>query len=66
MECLIYLSLAIVTAPRGFILNKTIFCGLVFVAVNLGVTAQITKEWYAEKFGRDKVETKWVIFPLIY
>lgn len=66
MECLIYLSLAIVAAPQGHVFNKAIFCGLVFVAVNLGVTAQITKEWYAEKFGKDTVERKWVIFPLIY
>lgn len=66
MECLIYLSLAIVAAPEGHVFNKTLFSGLVFVAVNLGVTAQITKEWYGDKFGIDKVEKKWVIFPFIY
>lgn len=66
MECLIYLSLAIMAAPQGYIINKTIFAGLVFVTVNLGVTAQITKEWYAERFGKEKVEQRWVMFPLVY
>lgn len=66
MECLVYLAIAIAAAPQGHFINKTIFSGLVFVAVNLGVTAQITKEWYAEKFGKEKVQSKWVMFPFIY
>jgi len=66
MECLIYLAIAIAAAPEGHAINRTVFSGLVFVAVNLGVTAQITKEWYAEKFGEDKVKQKWVMFPLVY
>lgn len=66
MECLIYLALAIVAAPQGHVINKTIFAGLVFVTVNLGVTAQITKEWYGEKFGKEKVEKKWIMLPLVY
>ncbi|KAH7631749.1 hypothetical protein B0T09DRAFT_356262 [Sordaria sp. MPI-SDFR-AT-0083] len=50
-ECLVYLSLAIVAASKGELLNKTLLCALSFVVVNLGVTASGTRKWYAEKFG---------------
>ncbi|EAA28037.3 hypothetical protein GE21DRAFT_4706 [Neurospora crassa] len=64
-ECLVYLSLAIVAAPQGELLNKTLLCALVFVVVNLGVTAAGTRKWYAEKFGSKAVETKWDMIPFI-
>ncbi|KAK3494992.1 uncharacterized protein B0T23DRAFT_403781 [Neurospora hispaniola] len=44
-ECLVYLSLAVVAAPQGELLNKTLLCALVFVVVNLGVTAAGTRKW---------------------
>src|SRR6187402_1645134 len=37
-ECLIYLAIAIVAAPPGQLLNKTVLAGLGFVASNLAVT----------------------------
>jgi 3-oxo-5-alpha-steroid 4-dehydrogenase 3 / polyprenol reductase len=65
-ECLIYLSLAIVAAPEGYLCNRTMLSALIFVAVNLGVTARGTKSWYVEKFGSDKVALKKVMIPFVY
>jgi len=65
-ECVIYAALAILAAPRGTWVNRTIFCVLVFVLVNLGVTATTTKKWYAQRFGKEKVENRWKIIPGIY
>lgn len=65
-ECLIYFGLAVATAPMGQMLNKTVLLGLLFVAVNLGTTASGTKQWYAEKFGAEKVAQKWKMIPFIW
>ena len=65
-ECVIYLALAIEAAPPGAWLNKTLICALVFVVVNLGVTAYGTKKWYEEKFGKDSVQNRWRMIPLLY
>ncbi|TLS26913.1 hypothetical protein PpBr36_05220 [Pyricularia pennisetigena] len=65
-ECLIYISLAIAAAPEGQLFNKTILSGLVFVAVNLGLTAHGTRKWYETKFGADKVASRWTMIPLVY
>lgn len=65
-ECLIYLALAIVSAPSGCILNHTMLCALVFVAVNLGVTADGTKKWYETKFAKESVAGRWRMIPLLY
>lgn len=54
-ETAIYLLLSLLAAPAGRLVNWTLFCGAVFVAVNLGVTAIGTKDWYMEKFGKHKV-----------
>jgi 3-oxo-5-alpha-steroid 4-dehydrogenase 3 len=54
-EVAIYALLSILAAPRGRVVSWTLLCGTIFVATNLGVTAIGTKEWYAEKFGQDKV-----------
>lgn len=68
-ECVIYLSLAIAAAPSGQIfssgkfLNGTIGAALVFVVVNLGVTASGTREWYVSKFGEEKVKGRWRLIP---
>jgi 3-oxo-5-alpha-steroid 4-dehydrogenase 3 / polyprenol reductase len=56
-ECLIYLSLAIISAPSGHgPVNITMMTVLVFVGVNLGVTSMISREWYEAKFGKKAVE----------
>ncbi|KAJ5678896.1 3-oxo-5-alpha-steroid 4-dehydrogenase [Penicillium macrosclerotiorum] len=65
-ECIIYLSLAYLAAPPGQVVNKTMFACLAFVAVNLGLTAQTTKQWYMQKFGRETVEDWWLMIPYIY
>jgi 3-oxo-5-alpha-steroid 4-dehydrogenase 3 / polyprenol reductase len=65
-ECAIYTSLAIIAAPPGEVVNKTILAGLVFVVINLGVSAQISKDWYEGKFGRESMQNKWRMIPFIY
>ena len=65
-ECLIYLGMAVAAAPPRDMFNKTLLCGLVFVTVNLGVTANGTKKWYAEKFGEDSVKMKWKMIPWVF
>ncbi|KAI1096436.1 hypothetical protein F5B19DRAFT_146842 [Rostrohypoxylon terebratum] len=62
-ECVLYLSLAIVAAPKDQLYNRTLICAVLFVAVNLGVTAKGTKKWYGEKFGVEKVRGKWIMIP---
>ena len=65
-ECLIYLSLALVSAPQGAWINLTMASALVFVVVNLGVTAEFTKQWYERKFGREATRGKWRMIPPIF
>lgn len=65
-ECLIYLSLAIIGAPRGVALNRTIVCALFFVGTNLAVTASMSKEWYERKFGKEAVAGRWKMVPWLY
>lgn len=66
VECLIYLALAIVAAPSGRLVNWTIMCALVFVGVNLGVTADGTKSWYMQKFGAESMSGKWRMIPYVF
>ncbi|KAL4765699.1 putative 3-oxo-5-alpha-steroid 4-dehydrogenase [Aspergillus foveolatus] len=65
-ECIIYLSLAFLAAPKGEIMNKTLLSAVFFVAVNLGITASTTRQWYRQKFGESAVQGKWNMIPLIY
>jgi 3-oxo-5-alpha-steroid 4-dehydrogenase 3 / polyprenol reductase len=65
-ECLLYLSLAIVAAPEGQLCNRTILCGLGFVAANLGITASGTRKWYSGKFGSEQIKDKWNMIPFVY
>lgn len=65
-ECVIYLSLALLAAPPGELVNKTLLAALGFVAVNLGVTAGTTKNWYMQKFGADAVRDRWNMLPGVY
>ena len=65
-ECLIYLSLALVAAPERSWMNWTLASALVFVAVNLGVTAGVTKEWYERRFGKGAVRGKWRMVPGVW
>lgn len=65
-ECAIYLSLAILGAPRGELINKSVLCGLLFVSVNLSATAYNTERWYRAKFGEYSVRGKWKIVPGVF
>ena len=65
-ECLVYLSLTIISAPQGAWINKTVFTALIFVSANLAVTATMSKEWYEQKFGKEAVAHKWKMIPLLY
>jgi 3-oxo-5-alpha-steroid 4-dehydrogenase 3 len=58
--------MSLLAAPRGMLVNKTMFAGFILTVVNLGVSAGISKEWYARKFGRDKVQHKWKMIPWLY
>lgn len=65
-ECVIYLSIAGMAAPPGQWLNSTVTCALVFVAVNLGVTAHGTHEWYERRFGKMALQGRWRMVPFIF
>ena len=65
-EVLLYLSLAAVAAPEGQLCNRTLLCATMLGAVNLGVTADRTKRWYAGKFGAEQVARRWRMIPLLY
>jgi 3-oxo-5-alpha-steroid 4-dehydrogenase 3 len=65
-ECLIYLAIAIVAAPKGQLLNSTVLAGLGFVVSNLIVTADSTKKWYVEKFGVENLAGRWRMVPYLY
>ena len=65
-ECFIYLSLTIVAAPRGQWINATLASALVFVVVNLGVTARGSRAWYEKRFGRESVVGKWNLIPFVF
>ena len=65
MECVIYLSLAVIAAPPGQLFNKTVFTTFLFTTINLGLVAKGTKQWSVEKFGKE-VESRWRMIPYIW
>lgn len=65
-ECFEYIGLALMLAPVGQLFNTTMLCCVVFVVVNLGVTADGTREWYRAKFGEEAVKGKARMVPLIW
>ncbi|KAI1815273.1 3-oxo-5-alpha-steroid 4-dehydrogenase [Poronia punctata] len=64
-ECLIYLSMSVMAAPEGQYYNRTLACAVLFVLVNLGVTANGTKQWYYEKFGAI-AQGRWKMIPFVF
>lgn len=64
-ECVIYFVLALLAAPDGRLVNSTLFCALVFVTVNLGVTAVDTRRWYANTFGPNSVKGRRAMIPFV-
>lgn len=65
-ECLIYLSLAFIAAPKSALVNRTMFTAFIFVSTNLTVTAATSKKWYERKFGKETVAQRWVMVPGLY
>lgn len=65
-ECIIYLSMALLGAHSQQWLNWTISSALMFVTINLGVTAKGTKQWYAQKYGVDAVRRRYIMVPLLW
>jgi 3-oxo-5-alpha-steroid 4-dehydrogenase 3 / polyprenol reductase len=66
MECIIYLSLARIAAPADRLFNATLLCVTTFVAINLSVVADSTREWWRTKFGEAAVLERYRMFPLIW
>ncbi len=65
-ECAIYFSLMFLAAPRGQVVNETLLAVFIFVVIELGISADITKRWYAQRFGANLVEHKWRMIPGIW
>lgn len=65
-ECIIYLSLSVLAAPRWQVFNKTILMALVLVLVNLGVTAESTRQFYEKRFGPGSIKGRWRMIPFLY
>ena len=65
-ECLIYLSLAVISAPKGAWVNRTLFTAFLFVVANLSVTASGTKRWYEGNFGKEAVRGRWTMVPFVW
>ena len=66
MECFIYFSMAVASAPKGHWMNKPMLTALIFVVTNLSVTASITKDVYRKRFGRERVDRRWKMLPGIW
>ncbi|KAI4597040.1 hypothetical protein KJ359_004952 [Pestalotiopsis sp. 9143b] len=68
LGCAYYLGIGVAVWIEGSceICNRTLLSGVVFVAVNLGITASGTRRWYSEKFGKEQIKEKWSMVPLIF
>lgn len=64
-ECLIYVALALASAPAGRLFNGTLLAGLFFVVANLGATAGNTRAWYVDKFEGARVP-RWRMIPFVF
>ena len=65
-ECVIYTCLAFLSRPSGRYLNRTMTAALIFVIINLGISADGTKNWMRSKFGNQSVIKKWRMVPGIW
>ncbi|KAK6333607.1 hypothetical protein TWF730_003793 [Orbilia blumenaviensis] len=66
LECIIYGSFVVIGAPKGQWVNRSLLYVWIFVCVNLGFCANITRKWYEQKFGKKTVEDKWRMVPYVY
>jgi 3-oxo-5-alpha-steroid 4-dehydrogenase 3 / polyprenol reductase len=65
-EILIYMSLSLIAAPPGKLINITVLSGAAFVAVNLGVTAKGTRLWYMKISGEKNITKRWAMIPGLF
>lgn len=67
-ECVIYLCLAVLSAPGGQHVNVSMLFALLFVVVNLGITAEGSKRWMLGRFPeRQKdIESRWRMIPMAF
>jgi 3-oxo-5-alpha-steroid 4-dehydrogenase 3 / polyprenol reductase len=66
-ECLIYVALSFLAGPTGWLVNNTMLCALLFVVVNLAVTAHGTKRWMLTKFPdrTQDIQQRHLMIPFI-
>jgi 3-oxo-5-alpha-steroid 4-dehydrogenase 3 len=62
----VYVLLAFLGAPAERAINWTLATAALFTAVNLGVTAAGTKNWYEQTFGTDKVSARRRMIPWLW
>jgi len=65
-EIVIYICFALLAAPQGQWFNRTMLAAIVFVAGNLAVTANGTREWYVKRFGPEKASGRARLVPGIW
>jgi 3-oxo-5-alpha-steroid 4-dehydrogenase 3 / polyprenol reductase len=59
-EICIYIAIA------GMVLSWTVITAAIFVTVNLGVSADVTRRWYELRFGGEAVRGKARMVPWIW
>ncbi|KAL5451431.1 hypothetical protein PMIN06_006204 [Paraphaeosphaeria minitans] len=62
----VYVLLSFLGAPTGCPVNWTLATAALFTAVNLGVTAAGTKDWYEQRFGKDKTSARRRMLPWLW
>ena len=62
-ELMMYIGLAIATAPEGRWVSATLATVPAFVLGNLGSVSWATKEWERTKFGEESVRGRWRMVP---
>lgn len=66
LEVLHYTLLALLAAPAARVVNYTLAAAVVLVAVNLGVTAEGTREWCVGRFGAESVKGRARMLPWVW
>lgn len=65
-EIVVYICFALLAAPQGQWVNRTMMAAFVFVASNLAVTASGTKEWYVKRFGQEQAGGRARLVPGVW
>ncbi|KAI5804369.1 hypothetical protein EDC01DRAFT_779262 [Geopyxis carbonaria] len=65
-EVVIYGALAVMAAPQGQWVNRTVAAAAGFVGTNLAVAAGVQRKWYEARFGKRSMDGKWNILPGVY